>query len=92
MSPRQFGKVDVSVSWSPCGSCPHRHPSTAPCPPPSGVWLVLAFCHRCKPKGGQYCSRHGGHRVPQPEPAEAHHTLPDDQEEHRRRAGEKEGA
>lgn len=55
--PRQFGKVDVSASWTRCPRCPAGHPSHSPCPP-VGVWLVLALCHRCNPKTGAYCNRH----------------------------------
>lgn len=61
--PRQFGKVDVSASWPPCRSCPHRHPSHAPCPP-SGVWLVLALCPACNPAKELYCRTHRDRHMP----------------------------
>jgi hypothetical protein len=66
MSPRQFGKVDVSASWPPCGGCPHRHMPGSTCPP-TGVWLVLAMCGRCKAPE-QYCGKHGGRRPVEPSP------------------------
>ncbi len=55
--PRQFGKVDGSVSWNRCTSCGTTHRTEVPCPP-VGVWLVLALCGRCNPKTGLYCTRH----------------------------------
>lgn len=89
MSPRQFGKVDVSATWSPCPRCPHRHPSHAQCPP-SGVWLVLALCGRgCNAKTGAYCRWHGGQRPP---PGDTHHAMPevDGQDARGLAAGERE--
>lgn len=36
--PRQFGKTDVSATWT-CGQCPHKHMPGSPCPP-TDTWLV----------------------------------------------------
>lgn len=36
--PRQFGKVDISSTWS-CAKCPHKHEPGSRCPPPNH-WLV----------------------------------------------------
>jgi hypothetical protein len=66
MSPRQFGKVDQSTGWPNLPCCPHQHMASAPCPP-TGAWLVLVLCGRCRPPE-QYCGKHGGRRQLEPVP------------------------
>ncbi len=87
MSPRQFGKVDVSATWAPCSRCPHKHPSTAECPP-TGVWLTQAFCNTCNPVTGYLCRRHRD----LPPPGEVPHLVADvdGQDAQQRAAGERE--
>jgi hypothetical protein len=80
--PRQFGKVDVSASWPPCQSCPHRHAALAPCPP-SNAWLVLHFCPACSEATGLYCRTHRDRHMPS---GDAHHTVPEPAEDGRMRA------
>jgi len=55
--PRQFGKIDISVSWPACRrpGCGERHLPEWACPP-RGVWLVARYCPACT--GAVYCSRH----------------------------------
>jgi hypothetical protein len=52
-------KVDLSVAWPICTRCRRKHMPGSVCPP-LGVWIVLTLCHRCDPKTGAYCGRHGG--------------------------------
>lgn len=84
--PHQFGKVDTSTTWTPCGNCGHRHMPGTPCPP-TGVWLVLVLCHRCDPKTGIYCGRHRGG----PAPLQAVDTIPAPLEDARQRAAGESG-
>ncbi len=84
--PRSFGKVDASVSWD-CRACANKHMPGSACPR-RGIWLVLSLCHRCNPKTGAYCHRHGGHRPADIEPAEVDlEQLAAAGEEERRRIG-----
>lgn len=69
--PRQFGKVDISATWS-CPRCPHRHAPLAPCPP-SATWLVLHFCPDCREDLQLYCRKHRDRHMPS---GDAHHTPP----------------
>ena len=70
MSPRQFGKVDTSTGWPPCGSCPHSHMPGSACPP-TGVWLVLHFCPACNATTQLYCRTHRDRHAPQQAPIPA---------------------
>lgn len=88
MSPRQFGKVDVSASWARCPRCPAGHPSHSPCPP-TDTWLVLTLCKDCNPKTGLYCRRHRS--GPPLHVVETIPAPPGDDAEYARRIGE-EGA
>lgn len=86
MSPRQFGKLDNSVTapgWD-CPRCLRKHMPGSVCPP-IGVWLVLTLCWRCDAKTETYCTRHRDRRIPLVPPEGMSLIGPDEQAEVLRR-------